>query len=78
MLPRRLRLCHHCCVPITAEDGEHYGYQCHACAVREHDLVLLAARDPQHPDLAWLDTVPVETGNPGEDAVESGRRSGPR
>lgn len=57
--PRRA-LCCLCCEELTADDGHHYGYQCHACVAREHDLLLLRDRDPGHPDLAWLDASPVE------------------
>lgn len=60
---RRL-VCFHCSVPIGTVDREHYGYQCHSCVVREHELVLLSARDPDHPDLRWLDGVPVDIGLP--------------
>ena len=60
---RRKRLvCFHCAVPMVKADRDHYGYQCHACVVREHELVLLSVREPNHPDVVWLDGVPVDIG----------------
>ena len=53
-------VCFHCAVTLVKADRDHYSYQCHACVVREHELVLLSARDPDHPDVAWLDGVPVD------------------
>lgn len=64
MAPRtRLIHCHHCHRVLVADERLHYGYECHACVVVEHELVLLARRDPDHPDLARLGTGPVETGS---------------
>lgn len=60
----RRTLCHLCCVTLGRDDRDHYGYQCHACVIREHDLVLMLARDPDHPDAGWLDLSPVELGRP--------------
>lgn len=61
---RRRVLCHLCCVSLGRDDREHYGYQCHACVIREHDLVLMLAQDPDHPDAGWLELSPVEIGSP--------------
>lgn len=44
---RRL-VCFHCAVPLKKDHRDHYGYQCHDCVVREHELVLTLARDPEH------------------------------
>ncbi|MDB5590364.1 MAG: hypothetical protein JWR86_889 [Enterovirga sp.] len=55
-------VCHHCSVTLAPDAREHYGYQCHACVVREHELVLLRSTDPDHPDLEWLEAVPVDIG----------------
>ncbi|WP_375461880.1 hypothetical protein [uncultured Enterovirga sp.] len=53
-------LCHLCCSPLAKDDRHHYGYQCHACVIREHDLVLMVAKDPDHPEAGWLELSPVE------------------
>ena len=56
---RRKVVCFHCYLPLSTEDGEHYGYECHVCVIQEHDLRRLAAGNPEHPDVIWLDGVPV-------------------
>ncbi|MDB5557680.1 MAG: hypothetical protein JWQ36_614 [Enterovirga sp.] len=60
---RTMRLsCLTCSLPMTSDDGEHYGYQCHACVVEEHELTLILRSDPGHPDLWRLSESPVEHG----------------
>ena len=65
-------ICFHCAVPLATSDREHYGYQCHACVIREHDLVLMLAQDPDHPDAGWLELSPVEIGRPDPPVKASG------
>lgn len=60
---RSFRLaCHACLVPLTADEGKHYAYQCHACVMAEHELVLALKTDPDHPDLDRLFSGPVDLG----------------
>ena len=59
---KRRLVCFHCAIPLARDDRDHYGYQCHACVVREHELVLTLSREPDHPDVAWLDGIPVDIG----------------
>ena len=47
-------LCHDCRVVLSSDDRRHYVYQCHDCVVVEHDLISLASRDPDHPDVERL------------------------
>ena len=54
--------CHHCLVPLTADEREHYAYQCHACVMVEHELVLTLKSDPDNPDLDRLFSGPVDLG----------------
>ncbi len=63
-MPRRtLRfLCHDCRQLLTKDDRLHYGYQCHLCVATEHDLLHLASRDPDHPDVVRLSASAVELG----------------
>ena len=62
---RRLH-CLTCSLPLPADDGEHYGYQCHTCVVREHELVVTLRSDPEHPDVWLLAEGPVDIGfSPG-------------
>ena len=49
-----LILCHDCCAILSADEHDHYVYQCHSCVVIEHDLTRLSAVDPDHPDVARL------------------------
>lgn len=58
----RLILCHDCGGRLAADDRLHYGYQCHACVVVEHDLVLVALREPDHPDAGPLRWSAVDLG----------------
>lgn len=55
-------VCYECSVPLAKGDREHYGYQCHACVVREHELVLTWRNDPDHPDVGNLHDGPVDLG----------------
>jgi hypothetical protein len=55
-------VCFHCSVDLKKADREHYGYQCHSCVIREHDLLIMQETDPEHPDLNWLDSIPVYVG----------------
>lgn len=60
---RAIRLvCHHCSVTLTKDDRTHYGYECHGCVVREHELVLTWKSDPDHPDIERLFNGPVDIG----------------
>ena len=63
-MPRRtLRLhCHDCRQILTRDDSLHDGYQCHACVAVEHDLLRLAGRDPDHPDVVRLSASAVDLG----------------
>ena len=61
---RKRLVCFHCSVPLGKDDHTHYGYQCHDCVVREHELILLQDREPDHPDVDWLETSPVDLGLP--------------
>ena len=65
-MPRRtLRLlCHDCGFVLTRDDRLHYGYQCHACVVSEHDLLRLVGRDPDHPDAERLSASAVDLRSP--------------
>ena len=54
--------CHHCAVELTSDDRDHYGYECHACVVEEHELLLTWRRDPDHPDVERLFSGPVDIG----------------
>jgi hypothetical protein len=54
--------CHHCLAPLTPDEREHYAYECHACVMAEHDLVLTLKTDPDHPDLDRLFSGPVDLG----------------
>ena len=47
---------------LTRDDREHYIYQCHACAAQEYEILLLVRSDPDHPDAAWLASIPVDLG----------------
>lgn len=47
---------------MVKDDRDHYGYACHVCVVREHELTVLMASEPDHPDVEWLDGVPVIVG----------------
>ena len=58
----RTLLCTECSLPMSAEDGHHYVYHCHACAMAEHDLILAVGRDPDHPDGWRLTAGPVDLG----------------
>jgi hypothetical protein len=61
--PRTKRLaCYACAVTLTADESHHYGYQCHDCVVREHELILLWRSDPDHPDTHALHRSPVDIG----------------
>jgi hypothetical protein len=53
---------------MTADDGEHYSYQCHDCVVREHELTVTLRTDPDHPDLWRLTDGPVDLGYRARDA----------
>lgn len=55
-------VCHTCSVPLATDERAHYGYQCHACVVREHELVLTWRSDPDHPDVGSLHDGPVDLG----------------
>lgn len=55
-------VCHHCALSLTGDDTEHYGYECHDCVVREHELILVWTRDPAHPDVERLFAGPVDIG----------------
>lgn len=55
-------VCHHCAVTLSPDDGDHYGYECHDCVMREHELVLTWRRDPDHPDVGRLFAGPVDLG----------------
>ena len=60
---RSFRLaCQGCLVPLTADEREHYAYQCHACVMTEHELFLTLRTDPDHPDLDRLFSGPVDLG----------------
>ncbi|MDB5512632.1 MAG: hypothetical protein JWR08_2115 [Enterovirga sp.] len=50
----RVVICHDCRTTLSKDEREHYGYQCHRCVVVEHELIGLAGRDPDHPDVARL------------------------
>ena len=66
-MARRARrtLCHDCGIVLVADDRLHYVYQCHACAIGEHDLILPAG------EAAEFDTrVPHWFGRCDEHAVE--------
>jgi hypothetical protein len=66
---RKTRLvCLTCSLPMTKDDREHYGYQCHPCVVREHELVVTLRGDPDHPDLLHLTDGPVDLGYGRRDA----------
>jgi hypothetical protein len=63
LTPRTRRLtCFTCSLPLCADDGEHYGYQCHDCVVQEHELVVTLRSDPEHPDVWLLTDGPVDIG----------------
>ena len=65
--PRVKRLvCYECSVLLAKGDHEHYGYQCHACVVREHELLLTWRTDPDHPDVERLPDGPVDLGLVGK------------
>ncbi len=49
-------------MPMTADDGRHYAYQCHACAMHEHDVTVALRTDPDHPDRWVLAENPVDLG----------------
>lgn len=53
------RLCHHCAVPLNADECLHYVFECHACVVAEYDLEVSVRRDPAHPDADRLAQRPV-------------------
>ncbi len=55
-------VCFTCSLPMTADDGEHYGYLCHDCVVQEHEMTVILRTDPDHPDLWVLTEGPVELG----------------
>lgn len=59
---RALRLCHHCAVPLSEDDCEHYVFECHACVMSEFDLAEAVRRDPTHPEAYRLTRGAVETG----------------
>ena len=69
-------VCNHCAVALTPDDREHYGYQCHACVVHEHELVLTWASDPEHPGVDALFQGPVDLGlrHPRPFLVGAGRK----
>ena len=54
--------CHDCSSPLTRDERDHYVYQCHACAMAEHELLLTLKGDPEHPDLVRLFSGPVDPG----------------
>ncbi|NNM74474.1 hypothetical protein [Enterovirga aerilata] len=69
--PRTRRLlCLTCSLPMTRDDREHYGYACHACVVREHELTVTLRSDPDHPDLWRLSEGPVHLGYRRREAQE--------
>ena len=55
-------VCHHCAVTLKKDEREHYGYECHDCVVREHELILTWTKDPNHPDAERLFSGPVDIG----------------
>lgn len=59
---RALRLCHHCAVPLSEDDREHYVFECHTCVMSEFDLGEAVRRDPSHPEAHRLTRGAVETG----------------
>ncbi len=61
-------VCLTCSLAMTADDGEHYSYQCHDCVVREHELTVTLRTDPDHPDLWRLTDGPVDLGYRARDA----------
>jgi len=61
--PRSTRLvCHHCAVTLTRDEEHHYGYECHACVIREHEMILTWQTDPDHPDAERLFGGPADIG----------------
>jgi hypothetical protein len=54
--------CYECAATLTADESHHYGYQCHNCVAREHELLLLWRSDPDHPDTQSLHASPVDLG----------------
>lgn len=62
--PRATIVCIRCDDALTSEERDHYGWQCHLCALREHDLERALARDPDHPERDWLEAGPVHLGPP--------------
>ena len=55
-------VCLTCSLPMTPDDGEHYDFQCHACVVREHELVVALRSEPDHPEMVRLMEGPVDLG----------------
>lgn len=57
---KKLRICHHCAVVLNRDECAHYVYQCSACVIAEHDLLLRWHGGDDHPELERLFTGPVE------------------
>jgi hypothetical protein len=64
-MPKRRSLhlsCHDCSFPLTGDERDHYVYQCHSCAMDEHELLLRLKSDADNPDLNRLFSGPVDLG----------------